>query len=67
MPKIFRICLHVQTDRCMTSVPCVSEMLTRYFESKQYRNPGQDASRKNGTYGHPTLPTEKYTLKFSFF
>ncbi len=25
----------------------------RYF--RQYRNPGQDASGKNGTYGHPTI------------
>ncbi len=25
----------------------------RYF--RQYRNPGHDASRKNGTYGHPSL------------
>ncbi len=25
----------------------------RYF--RQYRNPGQDASWENGTYGHPTL------------
>ncbi len=55
LPKISRIwlCLRVQTDRCMTSVPCVFETLSRYFESKQYRNPGQDASGKNGTYGHP--------------
>ncbi len=43
----------VQTDRCMTSVPYVFETLSRYFESKQYRNPGQDVTRKNGTYGHP--------------
>ncbi len=42
--------LRVQTDRCMTSVPYVFESLSRYFESKQYINPGPD---KNGTYGHP--------------
>ncbi len=44
------LCLRVQTDRCLT-VPCVFERLSRYFESKQYRNPGQDPSGKNGTYG----------------
>ncbi len=57
LSKIFRfwICLRVQTDWCMPSVPYVFEMLSRYFESKQYRNPGQDASGKNGTYGHPSL------------
>ncbi len=27
----------------------------RYF--RQYRNPGQDASGKNGTYGHPITTT----------
>ncbi len=50
LPKISRIwlCLRVQT--CMISVPYVFESLSRYFESKQYINPGQD---KNGTYGHP--------------
>ncbi len=36
----------------MTSVPYVFETLSRYFESKQYRNPGQDVAGKNGTYGH---------------
>ncbi len=41
--------------RCMTPVPYVFETLSRYIESKQYRNPGQDASGKNGTYGHPML------------
>ncbi len=30
---------------------CTDEM--RYF--RQYRNPGQDASWENGTYGHPIL------------
>ncbi len=61
LPKISRIwlCLCVQTDRCMTSVPYVFEMFSRYFESKQYRNPGQDASRKNGTHGHPTRALSK--------
>ncbi len=45
LPKISRIwlCLRVQTDWCMTSVPYVFETLSRYFESKQYRNSGQDA------------------------
>ncbi len=54
LPKISSIwlCLRVQTDRCMTSFPYVFETLSR-FESKQYRNPGQDTSRKNGTYRHP--------------
>ncbi len=57
LPKISRIwlCLGVQSDRCVTLVPHVFERLSRYFESKQYRNPGQDASGKNGTYGHPIL------------
>ncbi len=64
LPKISRIwlCLRVQTDRCMTSVPYVFEMLSRYFESKQYRNPGQDASGKNGTYGHPSHDLHAYAL-----
>ncbi len=53
LPKISRIWLCVQTDRCVTSVPYVFETLSRYFESKQHRNPGQDVSRTNGTYGHP--------------
>ncbi len=33
----------------------------RYF--RQYRNPGQDASGKNGTYGHPNLHSR---LNFSW-
>ncbi len=59
LPKISRIwlCLHVQTDRCMTLVPYVFEMLSRYFESKQNRNPGQDASGKNG---HPSVTQLAY-------
>ncbi len=40
---------------CMTSVPYVFKTLSRYFESKQYRNPGQDMSGKNGMYGHPNF------------
>ncbi len=35
---------------------------TRYF--RQYRNPGQDASGKNGTYGHPSLWVG-FNLRFS--
>ncbi len=40
LPIISRIwlCLPVQTDLCMTSVPYTFETLSRYFESKQYRN-----------------------------
>ncbi len=41
--------------RCMTSVPHVFEMFSRYFESKQYRNLGQDMSGKNGMYGQPNF------------
>ncbi len=53
LPRISRIwlCLRVQNDLCMTSVAYVFKTLSRYFESKQYRNPGPDASGKNGTYG----------------
>ncbi len=40
-----------------TSLPGFVLALTkpkpRYF--RQYRNPGQDASGKNGTYGHPNI------------
>ncbi len=53
LPKISRfgfVCV-----RCMTLVPYVFEMLSRYFESKQYRNLGQDMSGKNGMYGHPNF------------
>ncbi len=39
--------------RCMTLFPYVFETLSRYFESKQYRNPGQGMSGKNSMYGHP--------------
>ncbi len=46
----------------MTSVPYVFETLSRYFESRQYRNPGQDASGKNDTYGHPI-----FTVTFDQF
>ncbi len=55
LPKISRIwlCLRVQTDRCMTRFLMFSKRISRYFESKQYRNPGQDASWENGTHGHP--------------
>ncbi len=57
LPKISRIwlCLRVQTDRCMTRFLMFSKRISRYFESKQYRNPGQDASWENGTYGHPNI------------
>ncbi len=39
----------------MASVPFAFEMLSRYFESKQYKNPGQHASGTNATYGHLRL------------
>ncbi len=36
----------------------------RYF--RQYRNPGQDASGKNGTYGHPNFTDPKlWVFKYS--
>ncbi len=43
LPKISRIwlCLRVQTDRCMARFLMFSKRISRYFESKQYRNPGQ--------------------------
>ncbi len=41
--------------RCMTLFSYVFETLSRYFESKQYRNLGQDMSGKNGMYGHPNF------------
>ncbi len=64
LPKIFWfwLCLHVQTDRCVTSVPYVFEMLSRYFESKQYRNSAQDAPRKNVTHGDTNLLELLFTL-----
>ncbi len=41
LPKISRIGLCLCADRsCVTSVTYVFETLSRYFESKQYRNPG---------------------------
>ncbi len=48
LAKISRIWLGLRmlTYRCMTSVPYVFETLSRYFESKQFRNPGQDVSGK---------------------
>ncbi len=43
LPKISRncLCLRVQTDRCLASVPYFFQTLSRYL-SKQYRNPGQE-------------------------
>ncbi len=68
LPKISRIwlCLRVQTDRCMTRFLMFSKRISRYFESKQYRNPSQDASWENGTYGHPIIATNNYTFLWSF-
>ncbi len=38
-------------------------MLSRNFESRQYRNPSQNASGKNGAYGHPMLLTYQEETK----
>ncbi len=46
----FWLCLRAVYD--IVSL-CFSKTLSRYFESKQYRNPGQGMSGKNGMYGHP--------------
>ncbi len=76
LPKISRIwlCLRVQTDRCMMRFLMFSKRISRYSESKQYRNPGK--SWENGTYGHPTIHllipylsdwTIKLLAAYSFF
>ncbi len=48
-------------NRCHTPIGLHTQTKPnpRYF--RQYRNPGQDASGKNGTYGHPTVSEFPYT------
>ncbi len=71
LPKISKIwlCLCVQTDVCRYDIGslCFFKRSRGTFESKQYRNPGQDASGKNGKYGHPRLDVKEELQVFIFW